>query len=211
MIQTSFLGDAILTTPLLTELAARGTGDVVTTPAAAAVLANHPAIRSVIVYDKRRGARGLVGLWRTARALRMRYTVSSEGSRRGNAMPIAYLAQGSIRSGLLALLAGCSERIGFSTSTARPLYTRTVLYRRDRHHAERLWDLGALPAGAAPTSDTIRPRLYPDSADVRAVNDLLAAADYAGQPLIALPGSAWGTKRWPSFPLSEGRWHRSAR
>ncbi len=201
VIQTSFLGDAILTTPLLTELAARGPVDVVTTPAAAAVLANHPAIRSLIVYDKRRGARGIAGLWRTARALRGRYRVPSGGTRRGDAMPIAYLAQGSLRSGLLALLAGCSERVGFSTSTGRPLYTRTVPYRRDRHHAARLRDLGALSGDAESTSGTIRPRLYPSSADARAVDELLAAASHAGQPLIALaPGSAWGAKRWPFYP-----------
>jgi heptosyltransferase-2 len=102
VIQTSFLGDAILTTPLLAELASRGPVDVVTTPAAAEVLAHHPAVRTVTVFDKRKGARGLSGLWRTARALRARYHAGPGAT--------AYLAQGSIRSGLLALLAGCHDR-----------------------------------------------------------------------------------------------------
>ncbi len=73
VIQTSFLGDVILTTPLLAALARRGPVDVVTTPAAAAILANHPAVHSVIPYDKRGDAAGLPGLWRLARTLRKRY------------------------------------------------------------------------------------------------------------------------------------------
>jgi heptosyltransferase-2 len=204
VIQTSFLGDAILTTPLLTELAARGPVDVVTTPAAATVLAHHPAIRTLTVFDKRKGARGLTGLWRTARALSARY--------RGGPPATAYLAQGSIRSGLLALLAGCHERVGFATSTARPLYTRTVPYRSDRHHSERLWSLGAPSDQAEPAATALQPRLYPDSADVRAVDELLSAAGYSTGTLLAFaPGSAWGAKRWPYFPdlaaalASEGR------
>jgi heptosyltransferase-2 len=198
VIQTSFLGDAILTTPLLTELAARGPVDVVTTPAAAALLAHHPSIRSVIIYDKRRGARGLAGLWRTARAIGARYRTSGT---RAEAMPIAYLAQGSIRSGLLAMLAGCSERVGFASSAGRALYTRTVPYRSDRHHAERLWSLGAPASDSVPPAEALEPRLYPGDADVRAVDDLLRAAGHAGEPLLALaPGSAWGAKRWPAYP-----------
>jgi len=42
VIQTAFLGDVVLTTPLLTALAAlHGPVDVVTTPAAAALVETH--------------------------------------------------------------------------------------------------------------------------------------------------------------------------
>ncbi|MDQ3949103.1 MAG: ADP-heptose--LPS heptosyltransferase, partial [Gemmatimonadota bacterium] len=68
VIQTSFLGDMVLTTPLIAELARRGPVDVVATPASAVLLANNPDVRDVIVFDKRRTGRGLVGLWRAARA-----------------------------------------------------------------------------------------------------------------------------------------------
>ena len=50
VIQTSFLGDVILTTPLMATLAERGPVDVITTPAAAPLLANHPAVRTVLAY-----------------------------------------------------------------------------------------------------------------------------------------------------------------
>ena len=62
VIQTAFLGDVVLTTPLLTALAERhGPVDVVMTPAAAALLEGHPAVREVIRYDKRGRDAGSAG------------------------------------------------------------------------------------------------------------------------------------------------------
>jgi heptosyltransferase II len=189
VIQTSFLGDTVLTTPLLAQLANRGPVDVVTTPASAALLANHPAVRAVIVYDKRGGDRGIRGLLRLARRLRAsRYDV-------------ALLAQGSWRSAVLALLAGIPSRIGFTSSTGRWLYTKRVPYRDDLHHAARLLML-ARPNGREPLPEELRPTLAPGDAERSAVDALLAQhAVQPGQPLVALaPGSVWATKRWPYYP-----------
>lgn len=187
VIQTSFLGDMVLTTPLLAEVAKRGSVDVVSTPAAAGLLANHPAVRRVIVYDKRGGDRGAGGVWRLARAL----------ARSG--YDAAYLAQGSMRSAALARLAGIPVRVGFATSSGRALYTQRVAYREERHHAERLLAL-ALGANAEPARDAIRPRLYPGPEEDRDVDELLRAVGWSAEPLIALaPGSVWGTKRWPAY------------
>jgi heptosyltransferase-2 len=186
VVQTSFLGDVVLTTPLLAELARRGAVDVVVRPEAAALLANNPDVRRVVVYDKRGSARGLGGLWRLARGLR------AEGP-----YAAAYLAQGSPRSAALALLAGARERVGFDTSrNARPLYTRVVRYRADRHHAERLWAL-ARP-DAVPDPEQVRPRLYPGPAERAAADAVLGPL--GGAPFAALaPGSVWATKRWPYY------------
>ncbi|MCY7380087.1 MAG: lipopolysaccharide heptosyltransferase II [Gemmatimonadaceae bacterium] len=188
VIQTSFLGDAVLTTPLLSQLANRGAVDVVPTPAAAALLVNHPAVRTVIPYDKHDAERGLIGLWRLARRLRVtRYDV-------------AILAQGSWRSAALALLAGIPSRIGFNTSAGRLLYTKRVKYRADLHHAARLLML-ARPNGRAPTEDELRPSLVPGQAERVAVDALLGERTSRGDALVALaPGSIWGTKRWPFYP-----------
>jgi heptosyltransferase II len=216
VIQTSFLGDVILTTPLLAALAEHGPVDVVTTPAAAPILAQDPSVRAIIIYDKRGAARGVAGLWQMAQTLKSRFglgsassassrPVRSSGGNGGPApepeAPVAYMAQSSVRSGMLALLAGFPERVGFATSPARVLYTRTIPYRADRHHAERLWRLAAPSPDAEPLPGAIRPRLYPSASDVGAAEELLARAGYRGEPLIALaPGSAWGAKRWPGYP-----------
>jgi len=193
IIQTSFLGDTVLTTPLIAELASRGPVDVVVTPVGATILRGHPAVRSLIVFDKRGADAGIGGLRRLARRLRdERYEA-------------AYLAQGSLRSAVLARAAGIARRVGFDTSAGRILYTERVHYRRDAHHVERLWRLAAGDDAPAPAAGGLRPRLYP-GADERAAVDALLG-DFAlggrggpGGPLVGLaPGSIWGTKRWPHF------------
>ena len=188
IIQTSFLGDTVLTTPLIAELARRGPVDIVTTPASAGLLRNHPGVRAVIPYDKRRSDRGVFGFFRMVRRLRaFEYDA-------------AYMAQGSVRSGALVLAAGVKKRVGFATSAGRRFYTVKMEYREDIHHAARLLRL------AAPDLDTrttdYRPRLYPGIPERGAVDRLLAFHDVHddGPPLIALaPASVWATKRWPYY------------
>ena len=189
VVQTSFLGDTVLTTPLLAQLSNRGPVDVVTTPASAALLAHHPAVRAVIAYDKRGADRGLLGLWRLARRLR------------ANGYDLALLAQGSWRSAALALLAGIPNRIGFTTSAGRLLYSKRVPYRDDLHHAARLLML-ARPNGREPTPAELRPSLAPGATERDAVDALLQHGGMrAGERLVAVaPGSVWGTKRWPYYP-----------
>lgn len=203
VIQTSFLGDLILTTPLIAELAGRGPVDVVVTPGAAPLLANNPSIRDVIVYDKRGDDRGLFGLWGSSRKLRSR--AGTEGGQEKRGSTVAYLAQGSVRSAMLAILAGVSERVGFSTSAGRHLYTRIVAFRDDQHHAERVWRLSATSPDEQPTAAQLRPRIFPGDQEVSAVERMLAAS--VGSPtMIGLaPGSAWGTKRWPQYAALAAR------
>lgn len=187
VLQTAFLGDMILTTPLLVRLAERGAVDVVATPASAGLLANHPAVREVIVYDKRGADAGIGGLRRIADRVR------ATGAR------TAYLAQGSLRTAALARLAGIPERVGFISSPGRVLYTRRVPFQRDLHHAARLSMLASTPGETLPAS--YRPTLYPGAAEHATVDALLARNGVdAGTPLIALaPGSVWATKRWPGY------------
>jgi heptosyltransferase-2 len=189
VIQTSFLGDTVLTTPLLVQLANRGPVDVVTTPASAALLAGHPAVREIIAYDKRGIDAGLAGLFGLASRLR------------ASAYDVAFLAQGSWRSAALGLLAGIPNRVGFATSAGRLLYTKRVPYREDLHHAARLLML-ARPNGREATPEEMRPSLAPGDAERATVDALLAERGVpAGETLIGLaPGSVWGTKRWPYYP-----------
>lgn len=189
VIQTSFLGDTVLTTPLIARLAERGPVDVLVTAASARLLANHPSIRETIVYDKRGRDRGVTGFARMARALR---------AKRYDA---AYLAQGSARSGALALAARVPRRVGFTTSAGRAFYTVKVPAPRGMHHAEKLFTLGSAGGGRPYSRDDLRPRLYPGDDERRAVDELLGGARDPAVPLVALaPGSVWATKRWPHYP-----------
>jgi heptosyltransferase-2 len=182
MIQTAFLGDVVLTTPLLSALAERhGPVDVVTTPAAAPLLETHPGVAAVIRYDKRGADRGLTGLWRLGARLRAR------GYQR------AYLPHRSWRSAALALLAGPAERIGFADSPAAATYTRRVPRPMGGHEVERLLAL----AGPRARRPAVQLALTPDD---RAAADAWLRERGVGEGFVAMaPGSIWGTKRWPGF------------
>ncbi|MDQ3674115.1 MAG: lipopolysaccharide heptosyltransferase II [Gemmatimonadota bacterium] len=189
VIQTSFLGDVILTTPLIEELSTRGPVDALVTPEGAAVLENNPHLRAIFRYDKRNSYGSAQGLWQTIRVIRAARPYEK-----------AYLAQGSFRSGLLGMMTGAKERIGFASSTGRILYTTEVRYRPELHHAQRLLSLSMSNVEDAPPAAPIRPRLYPSDDDRRLVDAFLRRNGDPDAPLVALaPGSAWGTKRWPYY------------
>lgn len=181
LIQTAFLGDVVLTTPLLAALAERhGPLDVVTTPAAAPLLETHPAVRRVLPYDKRNANRGWSGL----RGLAQRLT----GERYGQ----AYLPHRSLRTAALALLARIPTRIGFRGGWSF-LYTETREKPASGPESDRLLALaGEQPAAYAPT---LRPTTEDDAAAAALLHD-----GGVEDGFVALaPGSIWGSKRWPHY------------
>lgn len=189
VIQTAFLGDVVLSTPLLAALADRyGPVDVVTTPAAAVLLETHSAVGTVIRYDKRGADGGLRGLWTLGRRLRAR----------GYAR--AYLPHRSWRSAALALLSGADERTGFADSPAAVTYTRRVPRPATGHEVERLLTLSPPAAGTdtgPPAVPAVRLAL---TADDRAAADAWLRERNVGAGFVALaPGSIWGTKRWAGY------------
>lgn len=187
VVQTAFLGDVVLTTPLLAALAARdGPVDVVTTPAAAPLVETLAAVRRVIPFDKRGRDRGLSGLFALARELRAaRYDA-------------AYLPHRSLRTAALAWLAGIPKRVGFREGWPL-LYTEVRARPPAAHEIDRLLAL----ADVAPGRD--RPALAITAAD-RAAVDRFLAAHGIHEPFVALaPGAIWGTKRWPYYAALAAR------
>lgn len=179
VIQTAFLGDVVLTTPLLERLAGEaGPVDVLVTPAAAAVLAHHPAVGEVIVYDKRRDA-GLGGIARVGRALRQRKYAR------------IFLPHRSVRSAVLALATGARERIGFSDSPAAWTYTRRVAPTGE-HETARI----AALAGPGPVP---RPSLGLTEGERQAAIQWLERSGVRREFTALAPGSVWATKRWPYY------------
>ena len=186
VIQTAFLGDVVLTTPLLATLAAaHGPVDVVTTPAAASLLATHPAVRTVVPYDKRGADRGLGGLRRMVARLR------------GGDYARAYLPHRSWRSATLALLARIPERVGFADAPAAITYTRRVTRPRSGHETDRLLQLAWEVAGRAEAPGV---SLALTEADRAVAANWLRSAGIDGRFVALAPGSIWGTKRWPGYP-----------
>ncbi len=181
VIQTAWLGDVILTLPLLEKAAAlHHQVDVLVTPAAKPLVETHPYVERVLTFDKRRTQRGLGGLLYTARTLRQ------------NRYRVAYLPHSSLRSALLAWLAGVPVRIGFEDTPARWLYTEAKK-REGGDQAEKL-------ASLVPGPRTPPLRIWLAERDRAAATRKLWAAGIRTEPFVVLaPGSARATKRWPYY------------
>jgi heptosyltransferase-2 len=183
VIQTAFLGDTVLTLPLLMTLAAtRGPVDVLTTPGALPMVAGHPAVRRAILFDKHGRDHGLHGLLGVARTLRrLRHTT-------------VYLPHGSIRSALIARLAGIPRRIGFSGAPGAFLYTEA----RATSGGPMSSRLAAL-AGSASAPLPAPPWLALSADDRARADEWLRERQVPPGFLALAPGARWDTKRWPFY------------
>jgi heptosyltransferase-2 len=187
VIQTAFIGDVVLTLPLVQVVRRLYPGslvDVVVTPRSRELLSNHPDIHEVIVFDKRGSDRGIRGLWRLARQLKSR------------SYDLALIPHRSLRSVMLAWVAGVPVRIGFDRSAGRLFLTATAIYQTKDHEIDR--NLSLLNEITSSSVKRELPRLYPADAEKKRVDRLLIELEL-GRPdrLIAIaPGTVWNTKRW---------------
>jgi heptosyltransferase-2 len=176
----SFIGDAVLTTPLantLTKLPEKPEVFLCVRPEAAALFKNLPF--KIITFDKRGADGGIHGIIRFASKLKeMKFDE-------------VYSPHRSFRSALVLALAGIPKRTAFSSSSGRFLYTRLV--RRDRFISEIKRNLALLPPQAEPfiTEETLT---YTDSEYKKELEDILK------RPVAGLcAGSVWETKRWETL------------
>ncbi|MGA7161670.1 MAG: lipopolysaccharide heptosyltransferase II [Bacteroidota bacterium] len=189
VLQTAFLGDVILTLPLVQVLhreLPHTHVDFLTTPQGAAILQNHQSIHSVLEYDKRGNQRGIGGMLSTSRRIKaQRYDM-------------ALVPHRSLRSSLVAALSRIPIRIAFDTSAGRFLFTDLVHYEKNLHEIER--NLSFLKAFDIGLPQKELPSLYPSSEDIISVDRFLTDHRIEKEErLIAVaPGSVWNTKRWPS-------------
>jgi len=186
--QTGFLGDVVLTTPLLATLhqhLSPSSLTVMTTPQAKPLLECHPVVTQVLVDAKHTEGQGVLGLWRMARRLRReRFT-------------LAVAPHKSFRTALLLTLAGIPQRIGFRQSPGWFLYHRTVNRDPHRHEVERI--LCVMRAFGLEPEDCDRKPLVAYNREAKAKADALLheVGMNGAEPLfVVCPGSVWATKRW---------------
>ncbi len=184
--QTSFIGDSVLTTPLIqktkklfpdTQLV------VITRPQTEDIFKPLPEVAEVILNDKR-GWNKIAGVWKTARNIRKA------------SIDILLVPHRSFRSALIAWLSGVKIRIGFTSSEGWFLYTKTVPFNWMIHDAERnlslLQGIAKEQFGGEKLSMAFTP-----SAEEN-VARLLKDFNLEGKKLVGIhAGSAWPTKCWP--------------
>jgi heptosyltransferase-2 len=188
VIQTAFLGDAILTLPLVSALAASSEVSwlgVLAAPAGSEFLSGQGVADTIITYDKRGADRGLAG------------TSGIVAEVRRSRADVALIPHRSFRSALIPTLAGVPERVGFDVSGGRALLTETVPYARGPHEVERVYSLGEVVGLARHGDSRVAFRIRVPDAEAGAADGLLVAGGAGEAPLIVVaPGSRWATKRW---------------
>ncbi|HEX2929958.1 MAG TPA: lipopolysaccharide heptosyltransferase II [Candidatus Binatia bacterium] len=195
VLQTSFLGDTVLTLPLIAEIRRRFPVkrlSVLCLPLSRDLLQDHPAIDEIIVDDKRKTDRGLAGVRRKAAALR------------ACGFTLALTPHKSLRSAMMLALAGIPNRVGFRESHGWFLFHHLAQRDPTRHDVER--NLSVLQALGVSITECRRDIEFPVSpASQESVNQKLKAFGIADDKLLIgiNPGSIWPTKRWAPSGFAE--------
>ena len=187
VVQTAFIGDVILTLPLvqvLKEFIPQAEIDVVVVPRASEICRNNPSIARVIEYDKRGKDSGWRGFRRIVALVKERD------------YQIAILPHRSLRSALTALLAGIPLRVGFRKGGGRFLFNKSVPYDQEKHEVER--NLSLLSAIGIRDLGKVLPLVYPSRSDQAAATKILAGIPVKRRSnvIAVAPGTIWNTKRW---------------
>ena len=180
--QTSFLGDVVLTTPLLTAIRQRLRPRrlvVVVRPEARALVEGHPDVDAVLVDDKYGADRGMLGGLRVAARLRR------------ERFDLAIVPHRSFRTAWVVAAAGVPRRIGFATSRGAMFFHERVQRDPARHDVERNLALME-PIGGFDGTPALHVPVEPAAAE--RARGLVPAGD--GPLVVMAPGSVWPTKRW---------------
>lgn len=183
IIQTAFLGDVILTTPLIRatqELFPLADIDVLVIPETESVLANNPYIRHIYTFDKRSNKKA--AFFSMIRHIRNHH------------YDLGITPHKSMTSAQLLWLGGVKRRIGFAGNAASLLYTDRIKFNPSKPQIGRNLDLLTIFTSRRFSSQT---DIYFDKEiKAKAAIMLQPFQKYANRIAIA-PGSVWATKRWP--------------
>jgi ADP-heptose:LPS heptosyltransferase len=178
VIQTAFIGDVVLATALVEKLHAYYPDariDFLLRKGNEALLAGHPFIHEVLIWDKRKHKlRNLLKLIRKVRQSRYDIVIN---------------VQRFAATGLLTALSGATQTIGFDKNPLSFRFTKKIPHIvGNRHEIDRNQALIASFTDSQPA----KPRLYPTKADGEKVQP------YKTKPYITVsPASVWFTKQYP--------------
>lgn len=177
IIQTAFIGDVILATALIEKLHAYypdATIDFLVRKGNEGLLAGHPHLREMIVFDKKRKYRNLLLIIQKIRNSRYDVLIN---------------VQRYATTGLIAALSKAKQRIGFDKNPFSFFNTTTIPHQSNNiHEVERNQKL----IEAFTDKQFAKPKLYPSDSDWNFVQNY-----QQGKYFCMAPTSVWFTKQWP--------------
>lgn len=179
IIQTAFLGDVILATPVISELARIYPDcaiDVLVRKGNESLLSGNMHIRELMTLDKKQGK------YKSLRLL----LAKIKSKRYDEVINLHRFAS----TGILAAFSGAPSRVGFDKNPLSFMYTRKVKHSLDgRHEVER--NLECIAHHGAVASK--RPELFPSDLDHAKVKPFTETPYYC-----LAPASVWFTKQFPA-------------
>lgn len=182
IIQTAFIGDVVLATALVEKLRLQfpeADIDFLVRKGNEGLLAGHPYIREVLVWDKKGGKyMNLYQIWKKIRSRKYDHVVN---------------VQRFAATGLVTAFSGATETIGFDKNPFSLFFSRKIRHRistaaQPLHEVERNQELISHLTDARPG----RPALYPGARDFEIVSS------YKVAPYVCIaPASVWFTKQFP--------------
>ena len=181
IIHTAFIGDIVLSTPLIKKLRdtyPKAEITYLTTPVGASILRNNPYLTHIIEYDKRGEHKGIKGFWAMTKKLKM------------EAYNMVITPHRYLRSSFLTFLTGAPIRRGYDNSAAAFLYNEKIHYDKNKHEVEKL--LSFVPKDEDKRYEI---ELFPMDLEREKVDEILK--NVAKKIVVVAPGSKWFTKKWP--------------
>lgn len=180
IIQTAFIGDVILATPVaekLHKLYPDAAIDFLLRKGNESLLTGHPFLSNVLIWDKKSGKnKNLIRLIKEVRSLHY---------------DKIFNLQRFASSGLLTFFSGAKEKIGFDKNPFAFCYTKKIKHTIGDHKHEVQRNLALV--SSADDSVIEKPHLYPAPADFESVKQ------YKTSPYICIaPSSVWFTKQYPA-------------
>ena len=186
IIHTAFIGDIVLSTPLiqkLKDLYPKSEIDYLTLPTNQSVLYNNPNLNEIILYDKKGKDKGIKGFLRILKILKQKK------------YDYAVIPHRFIKSILLAKLAKIPDIVGFDVATGSSLLDKKVHYDMKKHEVERLLNLVEYEGEKIPV------RIYPAKENFVKIEKMLKNSGYTGKKeqklILVAPGSQRPEKMWP--------------
>lgn len=185
IIQTAYLGDVILALPMAQTIKNHLPGselDFLCIPTTASVLKNHPAIHSVVEYDKKGGDK----LDKFIEALNVIREIEYD---------IVICPHRYFRSAMLTYYSESRVRIGFEENSLAFLLTNKVKYIKNKHEIYRNLELVKQIPGIEYDENkvSLNPELYPLPEQKEKIRHLAGKSN-----LISFaPCSKWYTKQLP--------------
>ena len=206
VINTAFLGDVALTTPLFGLLSDAGwLVDALVIPATAPLLSGFTWLNRVITYDKHANP-GLRGLFRLGQSLRGRYDAVLVPHRSARSAVLAWLSKAPLRVGYKPSQrpyppAFTDKQLRPTFSQLRFLFNQKVEFLLGRQESLRICDLAEPLGVSVPNTLPAREYLLVSEGAREKIDEKLSGLP---RPLVVVfPGSVWQSKRYPEAAFAK--------